>query len=92
MRQISHVGSVNLMLTGFTISMMGIWGLPRKLKFAWMWGFIAASWVGLNDVAAVFINDQTPIPLIPTSLGYLGLALGFSPIFLRRPATQPVFA
>jgi hypothetical protein len=87
LRQISHVGSVNLMLTGFTLVLLGAFGLPNKLKVFWFWGLAGASWVGLNDLAAVLINDQTPIPLIPTSLGYLGLIISFSPIFLRRDHT-----
>ena len=80
---VSHVGYANLIATGTTAIFLNLFGIPKRLKWAWCLFLFLVLWAGVNDSIATLWyfskgGNFLPIPLIPTTLGFISL-------FLTRP-------
>jgi hypothetical protein len=70
---VTWMGSVNGMISGVSIVVLAIFGLRKRLKFAWYQVLFIALWGAGNDTISTIVSGQFPVPIFPLVLGLTGL-------------------
>lgn len=84
-----HIAYTNLFTTGISTFTLTYWGL-KQLKAKWIWVllFFITNWAATNDLLGILeMNNMGQqlflFPILPLTLGNIGLACTFPQIFAR---------
>lgn len=82
----THIGAVNLMLSGLTLVVVTNYGIRNKLKWAYKLNFTIYLWMGFHDLLGTVLLFKLrmmpiPTPIFPLFFGGIGFFLTYTAIF-----------
>lgn len=82
----THIGAINLMLSGITLITVAHFGIREKFKWAYYLNFFIYVWMGFHDFLGTYLLYKIgmmpiPTPIFPLFFGGLGFLLTHKSIF-----------
>lgn len=85
----THIGAVNLMLSGTTLLTVTHFGIRQKLRWAYILNFVIYIWMGFHDLLGTLLLFKLrmmpiPTPIFPLIFGGIGFFLTYEMVFKEK--------